>query len=42
MQVESIDDPVTVPAKRIKKEIEEVSEFVETENKEKWEKKKRK
>ena len=42
MQVESIDDPDTVPAKRIKKEIEKVSEFVETKNKEKGEKKEEK
>ena len=38
---ESTDDPVTVPAKKIKKEIEEVSEFVETEKKEKKKKKKK-
>ena len=38
---ESTDDPVTVPAKKIKKEIEEVSEFVENEKKEKKKKKKK-
>lgn len=38
---ESTDDPVTVPAKKIKKEIEEVSEFIETEKKEKKKKKKK-
>ncbi|KAJ9694691.1 hypothetical protein PVL29_010256 [Vitis rotundifolia] len=38
---ESTDDSVTVPAKKVKKEIEEVSEFVETEKKEKKKKKKK-
>ena len=38
---ESTDEPVTVPAKRIKKENEDMSELVETEKKEKKKKKKK-